>query len=60
MPSGLYSKLEDYVASSGSSKTDVIISALTSYLKSSDELPLVERVAQIEQRLVKLELNAMQ
>ncbi|MDY7005185.1 MAG: ammonium transporter [Cyanobacteriota bacterium] len=47
VPSGLYSKLEDYFASSGSSKTDVVIPAFTSYLKSSDELPLVKRVPQI-------------
>ena len=39
---GLYSQLEEYVVYYGSSKTDLLIAALTSYLKSSDELPFVE------------------
>ncbi|MGK7918923.1 MAG: ammonium transporter [Trichodesmium sp.] len=39
--------MKDYFASYSLSKTDVVIAVFTRYLKSSDELPLVKRVAQI-------------
>ena len=55
LPPILVEKLEAYIAESGSSKTDVVVAALSQYLGVSTDVPLVERVAHMEHRLANLE-----
>ena len=53
----LFNQLETYMAESGSSKTDVVVAALAQYLGVSTNVPLIEKLALIEQRLKKLEAS---
>lgn len=55
LPSFLLDRLEAYVLESGSSKTDVVIAALSQYLGVSTNIPLSEKVAYLEKRLMDLE-----
>ncbi len=55
LPSILIEKLEAYIAESGSSKTDVVVAALSQYLGVSTDVPLAEKIAHIEKRLIDLE-----
>ena len=55
LPSFLFARLESYVIESGSSKTDVVIAALSQYLGVSTNIPLSEKVAHLEKRLIDLE-----
>lgn len=55
LPSFLLDRLEAYVIESGSSKTDVVIAALSQYLGVSTNIPLSEKVAYLEKRLLDLE-----
>jgi hypothetical protein len=56
LPSFLLDRLEAYVIESGSSKTDVVIAALSQYLGvSTKNIPLSEKVAHLEKRLMDLE-----
>jgi len=51
----LLTSLNQYVESTGTSKTDVVISALAQYLDCAEEVPLSQRMAEVENRLTELE-----
>ena len=51
----LLSSLNHYVEQTGTSKTDVVISAIAQYLGCSDSTPLSQRVAELEKRMEAVE-----
>jgi metal-responsive CopG/Arc/MetJ family transcriptional regulator len=55
IPSNLYEKLLAHVNKVHASKSEVIISALAQYLESTEDLPLSQRVAEVEKKLAVLE-----
>ena len=55
IPSNLYEKLLAHTSKVHTSKSEVIISALAQYLESTEDIPLSQRVAQVEKKLAVLE-----
>ncbi|MBD2418237.1 DNA-binding domain-containing protein [Anabaena cylindrica FACHB-243] len=55
MPPSLLQKLNNYVELTGTSKTDVVVSAIAQYLGCADNVPLNQRVGEMERRLRELE-----
>lgn len=55
IPSNLYKKLLAHTSKVHVSKSEVIISALASYLNSVEDVPLAVKVANLEKRIVALE-----
>ena len=55
MPPSLLEKLNSYVEKIGTSKTEVVVSAIAKYLDCSEDVPLSQRVAEIERRMTTLE-----
>ena len=51
----LLTSLNQYVEKTGTSKTDVVISAIAQYLDCAEEVPLSQRMAEVENRLTELE-----
>ena len=51
----LLSELNQYVESTGSSKTEVVVSAIAQYLDCAEEVPLSQRMAELEKKVAKLE-----
>ena len=51
----LMGELKQYIESTGTSKTDVVVSALAQYLGCTKEVPLSQRMAEVEKRLAALE-----
>ena len=47
----LLTLLNHYVEQTGTSKTDVVISAIAQYLDCAEEVPLSQRVAELETQL---------
>jgi hypothetical protein len=48
-------KLNSYVERTGTSKTDVVVSAIAHYLGCAESVPLSQRVAEVERRVGELE-----
>jgi predicted DNA-binding protein len=55
MPPSLMEKLNSYVERTGTSKTDVVVSAIAAYLGCAENVPLSQRMAEFERRLAALE-----
>ena len=55
MPQTLFDELSSYVEKTGTSKTDVVVSAIAEYLGCADNVPLSQRVAELERRMAALE-----
>jgi metal-responsive CopG/Arc/MetJ family transcriptional regulator len=55
IPSNLYEKLMAHTSKVRVSKSEVIISALAQYLESTEDIPLSQRVAEVEKKLAILE-----
>lgn len=55
MPQTLFDQLNQYVEQTGTSKTDVVISAIAEYLGCADNVPLSQRMTQLEQKFASLE-----
>ena len=55
IPSNLYEKLQAHTSKVDVSKSEVIITALAQYLGSTEDIPLSQRVAEIESKLAVLE-----
>ena len=55
VPPSLFSKLNSYVERTGTSKTEVVVGALAQYLGCAEDVPLSQRVAEVERRLAALE-----
>ena len=55
IPPSLMEKLNSYVEKTGTSKTDVVVSAIAQYLGCPESVPLSQRVAELEARMAELE-----
>ncbi len=55
IPSSLNQRLTAFMAQTGISKTEVVINALASYMGCIEEVPLNERVASLEAKVMVLE-----
>ncbi len=55
MPPDLLAELNRYVEEVGTSKTDVVVSAIAQYLGCAKDIPLSQRIAEIERRMMELE-----
>ena len=55
MPPYLMAKLNSYIEKIGTSKTEVVVSAIAKYLDCSEDVPLSQRIAEIERRVAELE-----
>ena len=51
----LLTELNQYVEQTGTSKTDVVVSAIAQYLGCAESMPLSQRVAELERRMAALE-----
>ena len=51
----LFKKLNAHIQKTGNSQTQVVISALEKYLDTPEEIPLAERVLNLEKRVAALE-----
>ena len=51
----LLNSLNQYVEQIGTSKTDVVISAIAQYLGSAESKPFSQRLAEVERRVAELE-----
>ncbi|MBD2512245.1 DNA-binding domain-containing protein [Nostoc muscorum FACHB-395] len=56
LPSKLLKELNNYVELTGTSKTNVVVSALATYLGCSSNIPLSLRVAELETKVQKLQV----
>ena len=55
IPPSLLEKLNNYVDSTGTTKTQVIVGALAQYLGSADDIPVMQRITRLEERVAALE-----
>ena len=55
--SPLLTELNQYVKQTGTSKTDVVVSAIAQYLGNAEAAPMSQRVAELEKRLAALETD---
>ncbi|MDJ0572853.1 MAG: hypothetical protein QNJ53_27960 [Pleurocapsa sp. MO_192.B19] len=51
----LLTELNQYVEETGTSKTDVVVSAIAQYLGCAESVPLIQRMAELERRVKDLE-----
>ena len=51
----LLMELNHYIECTGTSKTDVVVSAIAQYLGCAEEVPLSQRVGELERRFAELE-----
>ena len=50
----LLTSLNHYVEQTGTSKTDVVVSAIAQYLDCAEEVPLSQRMAELEKKMAEL------
>jgi predicted DNA-binding protein len=50
----LLQELNNYVELTGTSKTDVVVSAISQYIGCADNMPLSQRVAELELQIKEL------
>ncbi len=55
VPPSLLAELNQYVEKTGTSKTDVVVSAIAQYLGCAENVPLSQRLAEVERRVGELE-----
>ena len=55
IPTSLFNELDRYVEKTGTSKTEVVCSAIAEYLGCADSVPLSQRVADLERKMALLE-----
>jgi predicted DNA-binding protein len=55
IPANLNERLTTFMQQTGISKTEVVVSALASYLECTEEISLTERMAIIEAKMAQLE-----
>ena len=48
-------ELNHYIERTGTSKTDVVVSAIAQYLGCSDSKPVIQRLAELEKRMSAVE-----
>ena len=54
----LLSELNQYVESTGTSKTEVVVSAIAQYLGCVDQISINQRMAELERRMAVLEAQS--
>ena len=57
IPTDLLEELNTYIAQTGASKTEVVVGALAQYLGCVENLPLSQRVAELEARMGLMEAS---
>lgn len=55
IPSSLNERLTAFIEQTGMSKTEVVVSALASYMGCTDEISITERMATLEAKVARLE-----
>ncbi|MGB5637011.1 MAG: hypothetical protein WBM86_30105 [Waterburya sp.] len=50
-------ELDQYIERTGTSKTDVVVSAIAQYLGCTKEVPLSQRMAELEKKVAELEFE---
>jgi len=55
--SPLLTELNQYVEQTGTSKTDVVVSAIAQYLGNAEAAPMSQRMAELEKRVEALETD---
>jgi hypothetical protein len=55
IPNTLLNKLNSYTQETGTSKTEVVVSAIAEYLGYADSVPLSQRMRELEKRVAALE-----
>lgn len=55
VPPTLLEKLNRYIKETGTSKTDVVVSAIAQYLGCDEAVPLSQRMAQVERKVAELD-----
>jgi len=55
VPPSLLQELNQYIEKTGTSKTDVVVSAIATYLGFSESVTLSQRMAELERKFVELE-----
>ncbi len=58
IPPPLLAELNQYVERVGTSKTNVIINAISQYLGCAETVPLSQRMAELERRMTAIEAEA--
>lgn len=53
----LLTELDQYVENAGTSKTDVVVSAISTYIGSNESIRINQRVAELEKRIAKIEVS---
>jgi metal-responsive CopG/Arc/MetJ family transcriptional regulator len=56
MPPSLLTSLNQYVEKTGTSRTDVVVSAIATYLGCAEDVPLNQRLAEVERKVAELEV----
>ncbi len=51
----LLGSLSQHIESTGTSKTEVVVSAIAQYINCTEEVPLSRKVAELERRMAELE-----
>ncbi|ELR98087.1 hypothetical protein [Gloeocapsa sp. PCC 73106] len=57
IPSNLYEKLINHAHKVDTSKSEIVISALAKYLDATEDVPLSVKVANLEKRVIALEVT---
>jgi predicted DNA-binding protein len=55
IPPSLYDKLSEYLDLVGATKSEILTAALAQYLGATEDLPLTQRMVELEQRVAELE-----
>ncbi len=55
IPPKLNERLESYIKDNGVSKTEAIVTAIARYLNCESEVPVIQRIVELEQRMANLE-----
>ena len=53
----LLAELNQYVENTGTSKTDVVVSAIATYIGCNESVRINQRVAELEKRVAELEVK---
>ena len=57
IPPSLNDKLSEYLDRVGASKSEILTAALAQYLGATEDLPLSQRMVELEQRMTALEIR---
>lgn len=56
IPPSLLAELNHYVEETGTSKTDVVVSAIAQYIGCNETVPLMQRLAELEAKVEELRI----